>query len=126
MTPSRPNWATLRERVTDLEGEVAHLHRQIERAREAGRRDEREVKARTMGGQVLSIFIGGGPMTTCAQHGGRVLDSEAIATLHGASICIVFVLRADMQSPPRPATGIRAGASELARCLGLGAGSPRR
>ena len=26
-------------------------------------------------------------MTTCAQHGGRVLDSEAIATLHGASIC---------------------------------------
>ena len=26
-------------------------------------------------------------MTTCAQHGGRVLDGEAIATLHGASIC---------------------------------------
>ena len=51
--------ATLRERVTDLEAEVAHLHRQIERAREAGRRDEREVKARTMGGQVLSIFVGG-------------------------------------------------------------------
>ena len=52
--------ATLRERVTDLEAEVAHLHRQIDAAREAGRRDEREVKARTMGGQVLSIFVGGG------------------------------------------------------------------
>ena len=51
--------ATLRERVTDLQAEVAHLHRQIERAREAGRRDGREVEARTMGGKVLSIFVGG-------------------------------------------------------------------
>ena len=56
----RAELTTLRERVTDLEGEVAHLHRQIEQAREAGRRDEREVKARTMGGQVLSIFVGSG------------------------------------------------------------------
>ena len=56
----RAELVALRERVTDLEAEVAHLHRQIERAREAGRRDERNVKARTMGGQVLSIFVGGG------------------------------------------------------------------
>ena len=51
--------ADLLERVRDLEVENAHLHRQIERAREAGRRDERIVKARTMGGKVLSIFVGG-------------------------------------------------------------------
>ena len=55
----RSELATLRERVTELEIEVAHLSRQLEEAREQGRRDEREVKARTMGGQVLSIFVGG-------------------------------------------------------------------
>ena len=47
----------------ELRGEVAHLSRQLEEAREQGRRDEREVKARTMGGQVLSIFVGSGTMT---------------------------------------------------------------
>ena len=52
--------ADLRERVRDLEVEVAHLTRQLDAAWEAGRRDEREVKARTMGGQVLSIFVGSG------------------------------------------------------------------
>ena len=55
----RADLAALRERVTDLEAEVAHLHRQIERAREAGRREEHAVTARTMGGKVLSIFVGG-------------------------------------------------------------------
>ena len=49
----------LRERVTELGVEVAHLSRQLEEAREQGRREERAVKARTMGGRVLSIFVGG-------------------------------------------------------------------
>ena len=51
--------ATLEADNAELRGEVAHLSRQLEEAREQGRRDEREVKARTMGGQVLSIFVGG-------------------------------------------------------------------
>ena len=42
-----------------LRGDVAHLTRQLVAAREAGRRDEREKTARTMGGKVLSIFVGG-------------------------------------------------------------------
>ena len=52
--------ATLEADNAELRGEVAHLSRQLEEAREQGRRDEREVKARTMGGQVLSIFVGSG------------------------------------------------------------------
>ena len=43
----------------ELRGEVAHLSRQLEVEREQGRREERAVKARTMGGRVLSIFVGG-------------------------------------------------------------------
>ena len=51
--------AALEADNAELRGEVAHLSRQLEEAREQGRRDEREVKARTMGGRVLSIFVGG-------------------------------------------------------------------
>ena len=51
--------AALEADNAELRGENAHLSRQLEEAREQGRRDEREVKARTMGGQVLSIFVGG-------------------------------------------------------------------
>ena len=52
--------AALEADNAELRGEVAHLSRQLGEAREQGRRDEREVKARTMGGQVLSIFVGSG------------------------------------------------------------------
>ena len=44
--------AALEADNAELRGEVAHLSRQLEEAREQGRRDEREVKARTMGGRV--------------------------------------------------------------------------
>ena len=55
--------AALEADNAELRGEVAHLSRQLEEAREQGRRDEREVKARTMGGRVLSIFVGSGQRT---------------------------------------------------------------
>ena len=48
----------LRERVRELNVEVAHLKRQLTAEREAGRREEHAVAARTMGGKVLSIFVG--------------------------------------------------------------------
>ena len=50
---------SLRERVAELQIEVAHLSRQLEVEREQGRREERAVKARTMGGRVLSILTPG-------------------------------------------------------------------
>ena len=51
--------ADLRERVAELELEVAHLTRQLDAAREAGRREERAVSARTMSGRCLSILGAG-------------------------------------------------------------------
>lgn len=44
-------------RIAELEGELAHALRQVDAAREAGRRDEREVNARTLGGRVPSIGV---------------------------------------------------------------------
>ena len=49
----------LRARCAEREVEVAHISRQLEVAREDGRREERAVKARTMGGRVLSILVAG-------------------------------------------------------------------
>ena len=48
----------LRDRVRELKVEVAHLSRQLEEAREQGRREERAVTARTMGGRIPSILGG--------------------------------------------------------------------
>lgn len=46
----------LRERVRELEAEVAWRRRQLDAAHEAGRRDERARTARTHGGRLTSIL----------------------------------------------------------------------
>ena len=55
----RSEMVALRERVSDLEFENERLRRKIDQAREDGRRDEREVAVRTMGGRLVSILLPG-------------------------------------------------------------------
>ena len=64
---------------------MAHLHRQIERAREEGRREEHAVAARTMGGKLLSIFVGEGSMKRTTFGVNAVTPAPRVGVL--ASVC---------------------------------------